>query len=73
MGLVLQAALKKLLSDSDTVVKVDVAPLIKTVVATNKFEKEMAALFGGGTLDDEEDGVQVRRCRIVVPAVSVET
>lgn len=59
----LQAALKRLLSDSDDVIKADVAPLIKTVVATNKFEREMAARFGGGSLEDEEEGMQVREAR----------
>jgi hypothetical protein len=58
-----QAALKRLLSDSDDVIKADVAPLIKTVVATNKFEREMAARFGGGSLEDEEEGMQVREAR----------
>lgn len=27
----------------------DIGPLIKAVVATNKFEKDMAAIFGGGS------------------------
>lgn len=27
----------------------DIGPLIKAVVATNKFEKDMATAFGGGT------------------------
>jgi hypothetical protein len=67
-----QAALKKLLSDSDVVVKADVAPLIKTVVATNKFEKEMAALFGGGSLDDEEDGVQVCECNVAIALMATK-
>lgn len=43
-----QAALKRILSDSEDVIASDVAPLLKTVVATNKFERDMAALFGGG-------------------------
>lgn len=57
----LQAAVKRLLSDSENVVREDVGPLIKTVVATNKFEKEMAALFGGpgGTKEDDDDDLQV--------------
>ena len=40
-----QAALKRILSDSEEAIAADVAPLLKTVVATNRFEKEMAALF----------------------------
>lgn len=60
----LQAAVKRLLSDSEDIVREDVGPLIKTVVATNKFEKEMAALFGGpgGVKDDDEDDLQVMHC-----------
>lgn len=57
--LALQAAVKRLLSDSEDVVREDVGPLIKTVVATNKFEREMAALFGGGGKDEDEDDLQV--------------
>eukprot|EP00878_Enallax_costatus_P033636 GHUV01037174.1.p1 GENE.GHUV01037174.1~~GHUV01037174.1.p1 ORF type:complete len:827 (+),score=323.16 GHUV01037174.1:597-3077(+) len=55
-----KAAVKRLLSDSEEVVREDVGPLIKTVVATNKFEKEMAALFGGpgAARDDDDDDLQ---------------
>jgi hypothetical protein len=42
-----RAHLKRLLSDGEGAPG-DVGALIKTVVATNKFEKEMAQLFGGG-------------------------
>jgi hypothetical protein len=56
-----QAAVKRVLSDSEEVVAGDVGPLLKAVVATNKFEREMAALFGGKGLKEEEedDGLQV--------------
>lgn len=56
-----QAAVKRVLSDSEDVVSQDVGPLLKAVVATNKFEREMAALFGGKRLKEEEedDGLQV--------------
>eukprot|EP00879_Flechtneria_rotunda_P008030 GHRR01008412.1.p1 GENE.GHRR01008412.1~~GHRR01008412.1.p1 ORF type:complete len:961 (+),score=374.37 GHRR01008412.1:225-3107(+) len=53
-----KAAVKRLLSDSEDVVREDVGPLIKTVVATKKFEKEMAALFGGGSKDEDDDDLQ---------------
>eukprot|EP00775_Hariotina_reticulata_P007996 gene7996-8194_t len=56
-----KAAVKRLLSDSEDVVREDVGPLIKTVVATNKFEKEMAALFGGGSKDEDEDDLQLMK------------
>lgn len=61
--LCLQAAVKRVLSDSEEVVAEDVGPLLKAVVATNKFEREMAALFGGKGLqdEDEDDGLTVRR------------
>jgi hypothetical protein len=55
----LQAAVKRLLSDSEEAVREDVGPLIKTVVATNKFEREMAAMFGGGAAQDDDDDLQV--------------
>lgn len=57
-----KAALKRLLSDSEEVVTADVGPLLKAVVATNKFEREMAALFGGKEAkeEDEDDGLQAR-------------
>lgn len=53
--------MKRVLSDSEEVVAEDVGPLLKAVVATNKFEREMAALFGGKGLkeEDEDDGLQV--------------
>lgn len=58
-----QAAVKRLLSDSEEVVAEDVGPLLKAVVATNKFEREMAALFGGAKglreEDEEDSGLQV--------------
>lgn len=67
----LQAAVKRLLSDSEDVVREDVGPLIKTVVATNKFEKEMAALFGGpgGAKDEDEDDLQVIHCLLAVSSM----
>ncbi len=49
-----RAHLKRVLSDGEGAPG-DVGALIKTVVATNKFEKEMAQLFGGGLAGDEED------------------
>lgn len=54
-----QAAVKRLLSDNEEAVREDVGPLIKTVVATNKFEREMAAMFGGGAAQDDDDDLQV--------------
>lgn len=54
-----KASLKRILSDSEDIVREDVGPLIKTVVATNKFEKEMAAMFGGGSVEEDEDDLQV--------------
>lgn len=53
--------MKRVLSDSEDVVSQDVGPLLKAVVATNKFEREMAALFGGKRLKEEEEdnGLQV--------------
>lgn len=38
-----------------TQIEENIGPLINTVVATNKFEKEMATLFGGaaGGIDEE--------------------
>lgn len=61
LSICLQAAVKRVLSDSEEVVAEDVGPLLKAVVATNKFEREMAALFGGKGLkeEDEDDGLQV--------------
>jgi hypothetical protein len=69
-----QASLKRILSDSEDVIAADVGPLLKTVVATNKFEREMAAAFGGGggapggggaaagaAEEDEADELQVGR------------
>lgn len=53
-----KAHLKRILSDSEGAVREDVGPLIKTVVATNKFEREMAATFGGGTLEEDDDDLQ---------------
>ncbi len=44
-----QAAAKRLLSDVEDAVQEDVAPLLKAVVATNRFEREMAAAFGNPT------------------------
>jgi hypothetical protein len=54
---------KRLLSDNEEAVREDVGPLIKTVVATNKFEREMAAMFGGGAVQDDDDDLQVG-CRV---------
>jgi len=52
---------KRVLSDSEEVVADDVGALLKAVVATNKFEREMAAMFGGKGVreEDEEDGLKV--------------
>ncbi|MEW5319492.1 MAG: hypothetical protein WDW38_010640 [Sanguina aurantia] len=50
-----KAHLKRILSDDEASMRDDIGPLIKTVVATNKFEKDMAALFGGGSNEAEED------------------
>jgi hypothetical protein len=57
----------RLLSDSEDVVAQDVGPLLKAVVATNKFEREMAALFGGRGAhadgdEEEPGGAQVCCC-----------
>lgn len=54
-----KASLSRILSDSKEAVRADVGPLLKAVVATGKFEKEMAAAFGGGKLDEGEDDLQV--------------
>nr|BCL66141.1 hypothetical protein [Volvox africanus] len=45
-----KAHLKRILSDEEALagLRSDVAPLIKAVVATNRFERDMAAAFGGG-------------------------
>ncbi len=45
-----KAHLKRILSEDEATAGLsrDVAPLIKAVVATNRFERDMAALFGGG-------------------------
>ncbi|KAF5837073.1 Vps53-like protein [Dunaliella salina] len=48
-----KAHLKRVLSDEEAQGQGDIGPLIKAVVATNKFEKDMAARFGGGTGDDD--------------------
>ncbi|KAI8462913.1 MAG: subunit of GARP complex [Monoraphidium minutum] len=57
-----KACLKRILSDSEDVIAADVGPLLKTVVATNKFEREMAAAFGGGGAggggEDDADELQ---------------
>lgn len=55
-----KAAVKRVLSDSEEVVADDVGALLKAVVATNKFEREMAAMFGGKGVreEDEEDGLK---------------
>mmetsp|Transcript_28777 Transcript_28777/g.63416 ORF Transcript_28777/g.63416 Transcript_28777/m.63416 type:complete len:903 (+) Transcript_28777:134-2842(+) len=54
-----KAHVKRILNDEEAQAELrgDIGPLIKTVVATNKFEKEMAALFGGGAsmAEEEED------------------
>jgi hypothetical protein len=60
-----QAAVKRVLSDSEEVVAQDVGPLLKAVVATNKFEREMAALFGGKRLKEEEDDDSLQVCGLV--------
>jgi hypothetical protein len=67
----LQAAVKRLLSDSEEAVREDVGPLIKTVVATNKFEREMAAMFGGGAAQDDDDDLQVCGCSAAVVSSSM--
>ncbi|GFR43120.1 hypothetical protein Agub_g4124 [Astrephomene gubernaculifera] len=62
-----KAHLKRILSDEEALagLRADVAPLIKAVVATNRFERDMAAMFGGGAsagrgggedLDDDAKG-----------------
>nr|ADI46829.1 VPS53Bf [Volvox carteri f. nagariensis] len=45
-----KAHLKRILSDEEALagLRSDVGPLLKAVVATNRFERDMAALFGGG-------------------------
>lgn len=50
-----KAQLKRTLNDDEAEVRANIGPLITAVVATNKFEKEMAILFGGaaGGLTDE--------------------
>lgn len=47
----------------------DVATLIKTVVSTNKFEKEMAAAFGGGKYDDVRAALHEWRRHDLRPAL----
>lgn len=55
-----KASLKRILSDSEEAVRADVGPLLKAVVATGKFEREMAAMFGGGQVEESEDDLQVK-------------
>ncbi|KAG2492670.1 hypothetical protein HYH03_009085 [Edaphochlamys debaryana] len=45
-----KAHLKRILSDDEALagLRTDVGPLVKAVVATNRFERDMAAAFGGG-------------------------
>ncbi|KXZ52139.1 vps53 [Gonium pectorale] len=45
-----KAHLKRILSDDEALagLRADVTPLIRSVVVTNKFERDMAVLFGGG-------------------------
>lgn len=45
-----KAHLKRILSDEEALsgLRADVGPLVKAVVATNRFERDMATAFGGG-------------------------
>eukprot|EP00798_Chlamydomonas_sp_ICE-L_P013815 gene13815-19731_t len=51
-----KAHLARILSEEDAELRKDIGPLVKAVVATNKFEKDMAVLFGGGAAAVDEGG-----------------
>ncbi|GAX83739.1 hypothetical protein CEUSTIGMA_g11164.t1 [Chlamydomonas eustigma] len=52
-----KAQAKRIISDDEMEISTNIGPLINTVVATNKFEREMAVLFGGaaGGVEEEDD------------------
>lgn len=52
-----KAHLKQILSNDEGEIQANIVPMIATVAATNKFEKDMATLFGGkgGGMDAEAE------------------